>query len=214
MTNDSIGTPEQLRDPNYAPPLFKAIPLGIQHVLAMFVSNITPAIIVAGAAGFGIGSNSPDFPELLYLIQMAMLFAGVATLLQTITLGPVGAALPIVQGTSFSFIPIMVPLAAAGVVSIHNIYPVTLGANVGTTITALLAALAASKPEALTVGLVHTLFNVIAILILYPIAKIREIPIRLAQGLAGIAVAKPALAVAYVVTVFIIVPLTGVALLR
>jgi sodium-dependent phosphate cotransporter len=109
---------------------------------------------------------------------------------------------------------IMVPLAAAGVVSIHNIYPVTLGANVGTTITALLAALAASKPEALTVGLVHTLFNVIAILILYPIAKIREIPIRLAQGLAGIAVAKPALAVAYVVTVFLIVPLTGVALLR
>ncbi len=109
---------------------------------------------------------------------------------------------------------IMVPLAAAGVVSIHNIYPVTLGANVGTTITALLAALAASKPEALTVGLVHTLFNIIAILILYPITKIREIPIRLAQGLAGIAVAKPALAVAYVVTVFLIVPLTGVALLR
>ena len=109
---------------------------------------------------------------------------------------------------------IMVPLAAAGVVSIHNIYPVTLGANVGTTVTALLAALAASKPEALTVGLVHTIFNVTAILILYPIAKIREIPIRLAQGLAGIAVAKPALAVAYVVTVFLIVPLTGVALLR
>jgi hypothetical protein len=43
---------------------FKAVPLGIQHVLAMFVSNVTPAIIVAGAAGFGFGSNSPDFPEL------------------------------------------------------------------------------------------------------------------------------------------------------
>ena len=46
-----LGTPQQLRDPNYTPPLFKAIPLGIQHVLAMFVSNVTPAIIVAGAAG-------------------------------------------------------------------------------------------------------------------------------------------------------------------
>ena len=78
----------------------------------MFVSNVTPAIIVAGAAGFGFGSNSPDFPELLYLIQMSMLFAGVATLLQTITIGPVGAALPIVQGTSFAFIPIMIPLVA------------------------------------------------------------------------------------------------------
>jgi xanthine/uracil permease len=88
MSNASIGSPEQLRDPNYTPPLAKAIPLGIQHVLAMFVSNVTPAIIVAGAAGFGFGSNSPDFPELLYLIQMSMLFAGVATLLQTITLRP------------------------------------------------------------------------------------------------------------------------------
>ncbi len=112
MTDASIGTPEQLRDPNYTPPLARAIPLGIQHVLAMFVSNVTPAIIVAGAAGFGFGSNSPDFPQLLYLIQMSMLFAGVATLLQTITIGPVGAALPIVQGTSFAFIPIMIPLVA------------------------------------------------------------------------------------------------------
>jgi len=112
MSNASIGSPEQLRDPNYTPPLAKAIPLGIQHVLAMFVSNVTPAIIVAGAAGFGFGSSSPDFPELLYLIQMSMLFAGVATLLQTITLGPVGAGLPIVQGTSFAFLPIMIPLVA------------------------------------------------------------------------------------------------------
>ncbi|MHA6263596.1 uracil-xanthine permease family protein [Arenibacterium sp. CAU 1754] len=112
MVDASIGTPEQLRDPNYTPALYKAIPLGIQHVLAMFVSNVTPAIIVAGAAGFGFGSNSPDFPELLYMIQMSMLFAGVATLLQTITVGPVGAALPIVQGTSFAFIPIMIPLVA------------------------------------------------------------------------------------------------------
>ncbi|QDY68843.1 uracil-xanthine permease family protein [Qingshengfaniella alkalisoli] len=112
MADTSIGTPEQLRDPHYTPPLHKAIPLGIQHVLAMFVSNVTPAIIIAGAAGFGFGSNSPDFPELLYLIQMSMLFAGIATLLQTFTVGPVGAALPIVQGTSFAFLPIMIPLVA------------------------------------------------------------------------------------------------------
>jgi NCS2 family nucleobase:cation symporter-2 len=110
--NSSLGTPEQLRDPNYTPPLASAIPLGIQHVLAMFVSNVTPAIIIAGAAGFGFGSNSPDFPHLIYMIQMSMLFAGVATLFQTIGFGPVGARLPIVQGTSFAFIPIMIPLVA------------------------------------------------------------------------------------------------------
>jgi len=112
MTDTSIGTAEQLRDPNYTPALHRAIPLGIQHVLAMFVSNVTPAIIVAGAAGFGFGSGSPDFPELLYLIQMSMLFAGIATLFQTIGAGPVGARLPIVQGTSFAFLPIMIPLVA------------------------------------------------------------------------------------------------------
>ncbi|MFP1643266.1 uracil-xanthine permease family protein [Pontitalea aquivivens] len=112
MSDASIGTPEQLCDPNYTPPIMKAVPLGIQHVLAMFVSNVTPAIIVCGAAGFGFGSNSPDFPNMIYMIQMSMFFAGIATLFQTIGFGPVGARLPIVQGTSFAFIPIMIPLVA------------------------------------------------------------------------------------------------------
>lgn len=112
MADTGLGTAAQLRDPDYMPPIARAIPLGIQHVMAMFVSNVTPAIIVAGAAGFGFGSNSPDFPMLIYMIQMSMLLAGVATLLQTIGAGPVGARLPIVQGTSFAFIPIMIPLVA------------------------------------------------------------------------------------------------------
>jgi NCS2 family nucleobase:cation symporter-2 len=100
-------TSAEMRDPNYTPPLAEAVPLGIQHVLAMFVSNVTPAIIVAGVAGFGFGS--PDVGTLIYMIQMSMLFAGVATLLQTIGFGPVGARLPIVQGTSFAFLPVMIP---------------------------------------------------------------------------------------------------------
>ncbi len=114
MAHSSIGTPEQLRDPNFTPALHRAVPLGIQHVLAMFVSNVTPAIIIAGAAGFGFGSDAgaQGFPDMTYLIQMSMLFAGIATLFQTIGIGPVGARLPIVQGTSFAFIPIMIPLVA------------------------------------------------------------------------------------------------------
>jgi xanthine permease len=112
MADTSLGTPEQLRDPNYTPALAKAVPLGIQHVLAMFVSNVTPAIIVAGAAGFGFGSNSPDFPNMIYMIQMSMLFAGIATLFQTIGMGPVGSRLPIVQGTSFAYLPVMIPAVA------------------------------------------------------------------------------------------------------
>lgn len=114
MTDATIGTAEQRRDPNYTPPLAHAVPLGIQHVLAMFVSNVTPAIIIAGAAGIGFGSDQGalGFPDMTYMIQMSMLFAGIATLFQTIGFGPVGARLPIVQGTSFAFVPIMIPAVA------------------------------------------------------------------------------------------------------
>ena len=109
---------------------------------------------------------------------------------------------------------IMIPLAAAGVVTLRNIYPVTLGANVGTTITALLAALATSRPEALTVAIVHTLFNVGGIVLLYPMPYVHDIPIRLAENLAKIAINRRVAAVVYVVVVFIVVPLLGVAILR
>jgi xanthine permease len=112
--NSALGTPEQLRDPNYTPPLGQAVPLGIQHVLAMFASNVTPAIIVCGAAGIGFGSDQGalGFPDMTYMIQMSMFFAGIATLIQTIGMGPVGARLPIVQGTSFAFLPVMIPAVA------------------------------------------------------------------------------------------------------
>lgn len=109
MTDTSIGTAEQRRDPNFTPPIAKAIPLGLQHIMAMFASNITPAIIIAGAAGFGFGAPGADIPSLIYMIQMAMFFAGVATLIQTIGMGPVGAKLPVVQGTSFAFLPVIIP---------------------------------------------------------------------------------------------------------
>ena len=106
----ALMTPEQARDPDYVPDLAVAIPLGVQHVLAMFVANLTPAIIVAGAAGFGYGAA--DAGAMVYLIQMSMLFAGIATLIQTIGFGPAGARLPIVQGTSFAYLPVMIPLVA------------------------------------------------------------------------------------------------------
>lgn len=116
MTDDSLGTPEQRRDPDHVLHWTRAVPLGLQHVLAMFVSNVTPAIIVATAAGMGVGASAPDFANTVYLIQMSMLVAGLATLMQTIGFGPVGARLPVMQGTSFAFIPIIVPaVAGAGV---------------------------------------------------------------------------------------------------
>ena len=83
-------------------PLNQAIPLGIQHVFAMFAGNITVPLIVAGV--FGVTTA-----EKIFLIQMALFAAGVATIIQTVGYKNIGSRLPIIQGTSFAFIPIMLP---------------------------------------------------------------------------------------------------------
>ncbi|MDE0231957.1 MAG: Na/Pi symporter [bacterium] len=125
----------------------------------------------------------------------------------------VGLVITISVQSSSITTSMLIPLSAAGVLTLRNAYPVTLGANVGTTITALLAALATSRPEALTIALVHTLFNIGGILLLYPITALRQIPIRGAEILARLAVERRLLAVAYVGGMFIAVPFIGVALL-
>tara|TARA_B110000305_G_scaffold54093_1_gene59667 strand:- start:265 stop:1596 length:1332 start_codon:yes stop_codon:yes gene_type:complete len=133
MTNSKIGTSEQLKDPNHEIPLGPRTALGIQHVLAMFASNVTPSIIIAGAAGFAFGGE-----DMVYLVQMAMLFAGVATLFQTIGFGPIGARLPVMQGTSFAFVPIMIGIvktsgmaALFGAVIVAGLFHTFLGSVIG-----------------------------------------------------------------------------------
>ena len=83
-------------------PLKKAIPLGLQHVLAMFVGNLTPLLIITGACGMGVGSEFADMQ--VALLQNAMWIAGVVTLVQLFAIGPVGGKVPIIMGTSSGFI--------------------------------------------------------------------------------------------------------------
>jgi sodium-dependent phosphate cotransporter len=125
-----------------------------------------------------------------------------------------GTVITIAVQSSSITTSVLVPLAAAGVISVRNVYPVALGANLGTTATALLAAMAASRPEAVTIAIVHTLFNVAGILLLYPVPALRAIPIRMAEALAEAAVARRSLVLAYVVTAFLVLPAFGVLLLR
>lgn len=124
-----------------------------------------------------------------------------------------GVAITIAVQSSSITTSILIPLAGAGVITLRNAYPVTLGANVGTTITALLASLAASSPESLTVALAHTTFNVFGIFLIYIIPVARDLPIYAAERLAGVAVERRSMAVAYVAVLFIVIPLLGVALL-
>ena len=104
---------------------------------------------------------------------------------------------------------LLVPLGGAGVITVEQAFPVTLGANLGTTITAMLASLATSGANAqagVTIAIVHVLFNLAGTLIFYPIRALRMIPIRAAQRLAGVAAESRKWAIAYVVVLFYVLP--------
>jgi solute carrier family 34 (sodium-dependent phosphate cotransporter) len=83
----------------------------------------------------------------------------------------VGIGVTVAVQSSSITTSILVPLVAAGVLTLPSAYPITLGANVGTTITALLASLAVLRPEGLTIALVHLLFNVSAIALIFPVPQ-------------------------------------------
>lgn len=80
-------------------PLLKSIPFGLQHVMAMFVANIAPIMIVTGASGLSV-------KETASLLQTAMIMAGIGTLVQLFTVWKLGARLPIVMGISFTFVSV------------------------------------------------------------------------------------------------------------
>ncbi len=108
-------------------PVMKAIPFGLQHVLAMFVTNLTPITILAAAGGLSA-------EETTTLLQNAMLIAGIATLIQLYPIWKIGARLPIVMGISFKFIPVLYTIAEVygypsviGAVLIGGIFEGTLG---------------------------------------------------------------------------------------
>ena len=105
-------------------PLKQAIPMGLQHVLAMFVGNLTPILIISGACGIAGGSELQ-----VALLQNAMLVAGIVTLVQLFAIGPCGGQVPIIMGTSSGFIGVFNSVAAllgGGILS----YGAIMGASI------------------------------------------------------------------------------------
>jgi sodium-dependent phosphate cotransporter len=102
-----------------------------------------------------------------------------------------------------------VPLGGAGVITTEQAFPVTLGANLGTTVTALLASLATSGSNAqagVTIALVHVLFNGVGTMLIFPIRAVRRIPVMAAERLAAVAADSRQWAVIYVLILFYLVP--------
>ena len=92
---------ENIYQLNGTVPIYKAIPFGLQHILAMFVANIAPILIVGGACSLAD-------KELATLIQSAMLIAGIGTLVQLFPIfHKIGSGLPIVMGISFTFVSVL-----------------------------------------------------------------------------------------------------------
>lgn len=105
MSNKSNSSVSNIYQLEGRVPVSRAVPFGLQHILAMFVANISPIIIVAGASGV-------SGKQLAMLIQSAMLIAGIGTLIQLFPLWKIGSGLPIVMGISFTFVSIMCYIGA------------------------------------------------------------------------------------------------------
>lgn len=120
-----------------------------------------------------------------------------------------GTLVTVMVQSSSTTTSLMIPLAGGGVFSTRQLYPFTLGANIGTTITALLAATAISGDGAqlaLTIALVHVLFNLFAVVLIYGLPFLRELPVRAAEHLAEIGSRNKLIAMGYVVGLFFALP--------
>jgi len=116
----------------------------------------------------------------------------------------------IVQSSSITT-SLVIPLVGAGVLTIRQIYPYTLGANIGTTVTAIMASLVTQNPGAVAVAFSHLLFNIFGISIFLPLTKI---PITLANKVAELTARSKLYPIAFILLIFFIIPIVLIYLLR
>lgn len=168
------------------------------------------------------------FVSLRYLVVLlkSLVLGRSEKLLHKYIFGPIPVALlfgmlltVLVQSSSITT-SLTVPLVAAGIVTVSQIYPFVLGANIGTTITAILAGLTLATAgdvagiAALKVAFAHLFFNIYGIMLFLPIKQLRNIPIRLAERLGALAVRNRGYAFGYILTVFFILPLLAILTTR
>ena len=121
-----------------------------------------------------------------------------------------GTLMTVLVQSSSTTTSLIVPLAGSGVFSLRQVYPFTLGANIGTTITALLAATAVTGPNAifaLQIALIHFLYNLFGVIVIYGIPFLRDLPIKAAETLARLAQQNKLYVAGYMLLVFVILPL-------
>jgi len=174
-------------------------------------------------------------PIIVLVIGLVLLFLSLkylVTLLRTVLLGRLeglfdrhifkstlrgffsGLLLTVLVQSSSITTSIVIPLAGAGILTLRQIYPYTLGANIGTTVTAILASMAIGSLAPVTVAFSHLLFNICGIAVITPFRLLRYLPVIMAEFMAELAVQHRWVPLVYIFTVFFLVPLILILIVR
>lgn len=195
---------------DFIKPITKPVVSGLQSQLSVFGDTIGGiALIVLGIATIFVAITAMG-----KLMKSLMVGRAKELLKNAIGRGPLhgilsGSIVTVLVQSSSTTTSLMVPLVGTGVLKVRDVYPFTLGANIGTCITALLAATAVSGEFAvfaLQIALVHLTFNVLATALIYSIPFLRELPIKGAEKIAEMATKNKAVVAGYLVLVFIVMP--------
>jgi len=209
MSLQLVGA-EGTKFPNPVKAVVNPVVKKVQHLFTddFGLSNNIATIIMIILALAGIFFALTFLTKVLKRLVLDKAEGSVTKALNNSGLAAMAMGLLVTVGVQSSSITtsLLVPLIGAGIVPLEAAFSATMGANIGTTVTALLASMTGS-PQAVTVAIVHLLFNISGILIIYPIPAIRRIPIRLAKGLAKRTAEKRIYAVLYMVSVFFLMPL-------
>jgi len=185
----------------------KAVVRPVSSGLAELFGNSGILVLIVG-----VGLLIASLKFLVDLLKVLMTGRAEATLHRTLFRSAMAAATAglvvtvMVQSSSITT-SLMVPLVGAGVVTLEQVFPFTIGANVGTTVTAMLAALSTGSPAAVSVALSHLIFNLSAAVLIYVPKPIRAIPLTLAKALGKMAARNRLLAAAYILVFFFGLPI-------
>ena len=199
----------EISEKPFQSPIKKAVSWGVDHLkdIVHYVSDNNWILLIVSV-----------------LITLCMLFS-IVKLLRSMVLSKVeaffdkyifktairaiifGFAITVLVQSSSITTSVIVPLAGAGVLSLRQIFPFTLGANIGTTVTSIMAALVLN-PIAMVVAFSHLLFNILGIVLIYPFKPIRDIPLKCAETIAELSMKNKLIPLLYLAIVFVLIPIT------
>ena len=195
---------------DFIKPITKPVVSAIKEPLSTFGDTMGGVALIA----LGIGTIFVAITVMGKLMKSLMVGRARDILKNAIGRGPIhgivsGSVVTVLVQSSSTTTSLMVPLVGSGVLKVRDIYPFTLGANIGTCITALLAATAVSGEFAvfaLQIALVHLTFNILATLFIFGIPFLREIPVKCAEVISEMAIKNKAVVAGYLLAVFIVLP--------